>query len=416
MVSSLKCIAANASKEFYLCPGLSLVFSYDERRFFMHVDFLDQMYYGNYKFTVDLDSGSETGCHQLTVWAAKKINIDHVLLSKFTLEHLFRALSEPHKSRLQAQLEDEKAACREPFDEEIEQLRIPFRDAQGKEQRLPGDVKRQIRAWQDQKQKAEKRLAKDFALREIVTLDRQCFDTTLLQEESHLFEEDHFLRAFYFDEANERYIANFCRKFALDPAYRQEVLSGKARWVERNELFYRNLTAMIVVKTPTLSGKQTYDDHLRELFKWIDRHIAEIRVLPEYQHLKEIDSLSEMHGWRPDPLIQAAIELLNQVSGIVTGSSCQGVSGKVCFEGRELLVISPHMEYAYVSFSQLEQAAHDLLIELLPAFPGITAMKQAASHLLISELRSTGDNFRFREELVELARRMLDEQKTLFVQ
>jgi hypothetical protein len=36
-------------------------------------------------------------------------------------------------------------------------------------------------------------------------------------------------------------------------------------------------------------------------------------------------------------------------------------------------------------------------------------MKQAASHLLISELRSTGDNFRFREELVGLARRLLDE-------
>src|SRR5437588_9114764 len=186
------------------CPGLSLVFSYDERRLFMRVDFLDQMYYGNYKFTVDLDSGSETGCHQLTVWAAKKIHIDHVLLSKFTLEQLFHALNEPHKSRLQAQLEDEKAACREPFDEEIEQLRIPLRDAQGKEQRLPGDVKRQIRAWQDQKQKAEKRLAKDFALREMVTLDRQCFDTTARQEEPHLFEDDQFVRASSFDDAKER--------------------------------------------------------------------------------------------------------------------------------------------------------------------------------------------------------------------
>ena len=85
----------------------------------------------------------------------------------------------------------------------------------------------------------------------------------------------------------------------------------------------------------------------------------------------------------------------------------------MCFEGRELLAISPHMEYASVSFSQLEQGAHELLIALLiallPAFPGITAMKQAASHLLISELRSTGDNFRFREELVGLARRLLDE-------
>ena len=146
-----------------------------------------------------------------------------------------------------------------------------------------------------------------------------------------------------------------------------------------------------------------------ELFTWIDRHIEEIRLLPEYQYLKEIDSLSKMHGWRPDPLIQPAIELLNQVPGITIESSCQGISGKVCFQGRELLVISPHMEYAYVTFNELEQRAHDRLIAYLPAFPGITAIKQATSHLPISELRSTGDNLRFREELIALAHRMLDE-------
>jgi hypothetical protein len=168
---------------------------------------------------------------------------------------------------------------------------------------------------------------------------------------------------------------------------------------------------MIVIKNATLSGKQAYDDHLRELFTWIDRHIDEIRLLPEYQYLKEIDSLSEMHGRRPDPLIQPAIELLNQVPGIATGSSCQGVSGKVCFQGRELLVISPHMEYAYVSFSQLEQRAYDRLIAQLSAFPSITAIKQTSSQLPILELRSTDDNLHFREELVGLARRMLDEMQ-----
>jgi len=166
---------------------------------------------------------------------------------------------------------------------------------------------------------------------------------------------------------------------------------------------------MIVIKNATLTGKQAYDDHLCELFTWIDRHIDEIRALPEYQYLKEIDSLSEMHGSRPDSLIQPAIELLNQVPGIATESSCQGVSGKVCFQGRELLVISPHMEYAYVTFNQLEQRAHDTLIAQLPAFPGITAIQQTSSQLPISELRSTGDNLLFREELVELARRVLDE-------
>jgi len=375
----------------------------------MRVDFLDQEYYGNFRFTVDLDTGSEISCHHLTVWVAEKANIDSVPLSKFTSEQLFLALIEPQKSRLHAQLEEEKAVYREPFDEEIEHLKSPFRDIQGKEQHIPANVKRQIRALQDQKKKSEKRLEKDFARRELVTLDRQCFDSTVLQEENPLFEEDYFLRAFYFDEANHWYIDDFCRNFALDAAYQQEVLSGKATWAERNELFHQNLTGMIVIKNATLSGKQSYDDHLRELFHWIDSHIDEICVLPEYQYLKEIDSLSKMHGSRPDPLIQPAIELLNQVPGIATGSSCQGVSGKVCFQERELLVISPHMEYAYVSFSQLEQRAHETLIALLSAFPGITAIKQASSQFPISELRSTGDNLRFREELVALARRLLDE-------
>src|SRR5437588_4234193 len=299
----------------------------------MRVDFLDQEYYGNFRFTVDLDTGSEISCHHLTVWVAEKANIDSVPLSKFTTEQLFLALIEPQKSRLHAQLEEEKAACREPIDEEIEHLKSPFRNTQGKEQHIPANVKRQIRALQGQKKKSEKRLEKDFARRELVTLDRQYFDSTVLKEENPLFEEDYFLRAFYFDEANHWYIDDFCRNFAFDAAYRQEVLSGRARWVERNELFDRNLTGMIVLKNAPLSGKQAYDDHVRELFTWIDRHLDEIRLLPEFQFLKEIDSLSEMHGMRPDSLIQPAIELLNEVPGIATESSYQGAAGKVCFQG-----------------------------------------------------------------------------------
>src|SRR6266702_1944179 len=194
-------------KGVFSCRRPSLVFGYKERRLFMRVDFLDQEYYGNFRFTVDLDTGSETSCHHLTVWVAEKANIDSVPLSKFTSEQLFLALIEPQKSRLHAQLEEEKAACREPFDEEIEHLKSSFRDTQGKEQ--------QIRALQDQKKKSEKRLEKDFARRELFILDRQCFDSTVLQEENPLFEEDYFLRTFYFDEANHWYSDDFCRTFAL---------------------------------------------------------------------------------------------------------------------------------------------------------------------------------------------------------
>ena len=92
-------------------------------------------------------------------------------------------------------------------------------------------------------------------------------------------------------------------------------------------------------------------------------------------------SISKRSIVSPRCMAGGPIRLCRQRSSCST--RCQGVSGRVCFEGRELLAISPHMEYASVSFSQLEQGAHELLIALLPAFPGITAMKQAASHLPI---------------------------------
>src|SRR5438105_5515623 len=111
----------------------------------MRVDFLDQMYYGDYRFTVELDTGSETGGHQLTVWVAEKANIDAVPLTKFRLEQLLGALIEPQKSRLAAQLEAEKGVCRKLFEEEIKRLHPPSKAASEKEQRLPREVKQQIR-------------------------------------------------------------------------------------------------------------------------------------------------------------------------------------------------------------------------------------------------------------------------------
>ena len=32
----------------------------------------DKMYYGNYQFTAELDTGSETGGNQLTIWVKEK--------------------------------------------------------------------------------------------------------------------------------------------------------------------------------------------------------------------------------------------------------------------------------------------------------------------------------------------------------
>src|SRR6266581_137760 len=106
----------------------------------------DKIYYGDYKFIMEFDTGAETGANQLTVWVAEKMAINDVPLSQFSANQLLKALLEPLQSRLRAQLEEEKRGCQRPFEEEIAELQRPFQTT--KEQKgksLPGKVKQKIR-------------------------------------------------------------------------------------------------------------------------------------------------------------------------------------------------------------------------------------------------------------------------------
>src|SRR5271157_3137426 len=116
----------------YVCTIRGL---FTERNNLMHAD-LYNMFYGNYKFTAELDTGSEMGGDQLIVWFAEKVDIEQA---------------------------------------------------------------------------------------------------------SHVFGEPRFLRDFYFEEASKHHIKDFCQKFALDEAYRQDVLAGRTHWAMRDALFMRNL-------------------------------------------------------------------------------------------------------------------------------------------------------------------------------
>ena len=82
------------------------------------------MYFGNYKFDVELDTGSETGANQLTVWVAEKLNIDTVPLKQFGVAQLLNALIEPERTRLH-RLEEEKRACQHSFEQEVAGLQGP---------------------------------------------------------------------------------------------------------------------------------------------------------------------------------------------------------------------------------------------------------------------------------------------------
>jgi len=87
---------------------------------------VDKIYCGDYRFTVEVDTGSETGANQLTVWVAEKAMVESWPLSRFKWDQLFNALLEPQKSYLISLFDKEKSACRSPFEDEMQKLRQLF--------------------------------------------------------------------------------------------------------------------------------------------------------------------------------------------------------------------------------------------------------------------------------------------------
>jgi len=226
------------------------------------------------------------------------------------------------------------------------------------------------------------------------------------EKEQHDFGELSFLRSFYFEEANYDNIHTFCREFAQYPNYRQEILSGQRHWTKRNALFIRNLYS-IVGESALLANDTSFERKAREFFRWTDIHTDEIVARPIYQQLQNLDSSFQPNPTLLDPFIQPAVALLNQIPGVATRFSCQGVSGKVPVQEYEIMAVSPHAEYAYVSFSTLSYFAHDAIIALLPQFPHITNTRIPCNFSSDLLLRSTGDNQCFRAELLTMAQCML---------
>src|SRR5437879_6886513 len=134
----------------------------------MHAD-LYKMLYGNYKFTAELDTGSEIGENELTVWFAEKADVAHVHLSQFSIDLLLKALQEPWQSRLRAQLEQEKIACQQALEAQIATLLLPFQAI--KEQptkKLPSKVKRQTRQLRQKMKSAGQSLEAEFIKRALM--------------------------------------------------------------------------------------------------------------------------------------------------------------------------------------------------------------------------------------------------------
>src|SRR6266851_10240258 len=111
----------------------------------------DTMYFGKYKFDMELDTGSETGANQLTVRVAEKLNIETVPLKQFGMAQLLNALIEPERARLHSKLEEEKLACQRSFELEIASLqRTCTVPGEKQEQKIPEKAKRKARKIREQ--------------------------------------------------------------------------------------------------------------------------------------------------------------------------------------------------------------------------------------------------------------------------
>ena len=133
-----------------------------------------------------------------------------------------------------------------------------------------------------------------------------------------------------FEEANYPHIRNL-RKFALDEAYSQQVLTGRHAGRER--------TRTLRAESSSLGDRRRCGAALeragtsrwaRESFAGVDAHVR-IQALPEYQRLEEEDSAFQPSRAR-SPHSSSGRGAQPQ-TGRDHAVSCQGVSGKVRFEG-----------------------------------------------------------------------------------
>lgn len=366
---------------------------------------------GDFKFTVELDTGADIGENQLTLWYSEKRDINNILLKEIETTLLFKALKEPYRSQFSAMRNEMKSRQTEEIERNIHELQRPYLGtATQPAHKIPNNIKRQIAQLRRRIQDIIKQIEGKALRSELLNLERDCFNLNLIAHECTLYDEARFLRNFFFEDANKQYMQAFCQKFAHDPEYRQRVLNGETRWSKRDALFLRNLSTILGEQTLLASDGSTMRT-ARELFRWLDMHTEEILALPAYQQLLALDGNDPQRSCRNDERIQPAITLFEQLSGVKVWHGCQGVSGKIAWSaetqaeqpGYTLLAVTQHTEYAHIVFKTLSQFAHDTILAHLPAYPAITIERIPCTFTTQCTLRSTGDNKRFQTELLALA-------------
>ncbi len=197
-----------------------------------------------------------------------------------------------------------------------------------------------------------------------------------------------FLRSFYFDDIAQQKIDEFCTRFAEDETCRNLSLARKTDWAQCNDLFLRNCFNPYFQENPVLEQSGS----LVAAYQFFKEHTATIIARDEYQRLYQRDSAIIPDAYLPDPEITDIVSEFNQIDGVTTLASCQGVSGTVSYQNYEILTVSPHARYAYLWFAKITPAVANNL-------------KQAPfKHAIFTDnvypaLQSTGDNSAFLAEV-----------------
>jgi hypothetical protein len=361
----------------------------------------DDFWVDGYHFEVGFSNDNAVGLCQRDVTVGYRRKVEDLALSDFTGRQLLEAYAGP-----------DRGGRDQTFADQIESLRASYKEAR----RAPhANSTRLLRHEKRDLRRLEKALAQELS-----TLDRGLFDLSRVQDQVQHTEHGRFLRSFYFDEVNDRYIHNFCRKYATDPVYRADVENGMAPWVERNALFLKNLESSWWRETV---GKLPPDaDGVAELqsvfegqfFEWVCRHAKKIVVDPTYQGLKQLEQASKADCCTGgvDAGMQEVALAWNAIPGVVVSSSCQGASGVFSYAGRMLLVPSAHDVCTNVVAAVSGSSLTDVIEYCLSDFPYICTTlfsrpveSYRDAYQRHCQLRSVSEteNARVRQDLVTIA-------------
>lgn len=174
-------------------------------------------------------------------------------------------------------------------------------------------------------------------------------------------------RTFYFNK-NEKHIHSFAIKFVNDPAYRQSCLAGTVHWA-RSGRWYAQNDHIYYDQFQTIKVAHTKEEHrrmkaqfqqtqarLEQLYRIIDMQVEKLEDTKEYQEHLVLEQSFTPSIAVLDPEIAGIVQLLNQLPGVVTQFSCQGIRRGIQVEGWKYGPIwfpGNHQPRAYVSFNQI---------------------------------------------------------------